>query len=181
MMKHRKFQKLLMVMSVAALAACSQEASQSNALAESLANAEYPLAISPSGKVKLLHGFYQEQAAPDSHTKHKVALVFEKTAWGDLNQDGLQDAAAILLSDGGGSGMFYYLAAALNNAEALQPSDVILLGDRIEVNSVEIDAEGKITVELLTRAENEPMTAVPSVITHIEFKLENNALFKVGE
>lgn len=176
-----KRQITLIALSLAALSACSQDASQNTTLETSLANAEYPLAITQTGKAKLVNGVFEEQAAPNSSTVNKVTLLSEKTAWGDLNQDGETDAAVVLLSDAGGSGTFYYLSAVVNKAEQMLPTSTALLGDRVEVSAVSIDAEGGITVELLTRLESEPMSAAPSVATRVQFALDNNTLSKVSE
>lgn len=179
MIKCIQLQKTLFILGLVALSACSQETDPNLALEKSLANAEYPIDISSSGKAKLTDGLFQEQAAPNSSANNTVTLLFEKTAWGDLNHDGKKDAAVILFGDGGGSGTFFYLSAVLNKEMVMVPVDTTLLGDRVAINTVNIDATGNIIVELLTRAENEPMSSVPSVKTSIEFSFENNKLHKM--
>lgn len=178
-MKRIKLSNILFVLSLVALSACDQATDPNVALEKSLANAEYPIDFSSSGKVKLADGLFQEQAAPGSSTKNIVALLFEKTAWGDLNHDGKKDAVVILAADGGGSGTFFYLSAVLNKEAVMMPVDATLLGDRVEIDTVKIDANGNIIIELLTRAENEPMSSAPSIKTNVEFSLENNKLHKI--
>ena len=62
--------------------------------------------------VPLVNGRAEFQATPGSAIKITTE-VFGKPAFGDLNQDGRDDAALFLVHDPGGSGTFYYVAAAI--------------------------------------------------------------------
>jgi hypothetical protein len=58
--------------------------------------------------------------------------------FGDLNEDGNEDAALFLVHQPGGSGTFYYIAAALNANGGFRGTNAVLLGDRIAPQTIEI-------------------------------------------
>jgi hypothetical protein len=124
-----------------------------------LAEAEYPLELSPTGRVRLTHGRYETASAPGSAAKLDVRLG-EDWARGDLNADHKPDAALILVTQAAGSGTFSYLAVAQNRGSTLEPVASVVLGDRVVVQSLSI-AAGEVSVQLLTRAPGEPMTSAP--------------------
>ncbi|HEX5416114.1 MAG TPA: hypothetical protein VFZ25_10640 [Chloroflexota bacterium] len=84
-----------------------------------------------------------------------VTLVQDLTAYGDLNGDGVNDAAAILAVDLGGSGTFIWTVAMLDRDRVPVQSARFFLGDRVRVNSVTI-INRKISVELLTHGPTDP-------------------------
>lgn len=163
----------------AAPAAASEAASsvESNALAEQLPNLTYPIDVVPSGEVTLVDGTYSEPAAPGSATMTTVQLGAQQ-AYGDLNGDGVDDAATTLVADPGGSGTFIYLSAVLDEGGVGVPVSTVLLGDRVEITHLSIFEE-QITVELLTVAEGEPMAAEPTVKVTQVYQLQDNQLVQV--
>jgi hypothetical protein len=56
----------------------------------------------------------------------------------DLDHDGRDDAVVILVNEPGGSGSFYYVAAAYNDGTQFVGSTALLLGDRIDIQSVAV-------------------------------------------
>jgi hypothetical protein len=179
MIKCSKIQICLFISSLFLVTACNSSTNKKHSLKEKLANAEYPIEITKSGKAKLSDGTYEEQAAPGSATKTKVSLLPKYTC-GDLNNDGKKDAAVILVGDGGGSGTFYYVSAVLNKRKNMIPVDSKFLGDRIKINSIKIN-DGEIVVELMKRSSGEPMSSTPSKKTINKFQLKNNSLYKISE
>lgn len=91
-----------------------------------------------------------------------TAKYFGNDATGDLNGDGVPDAAFLVTTDGGGSGTFYYAVAALNISGAYVGTNAILLGDRIAPQTTEIK-DGEVIVNYADRKPSDPMTAQPSV------------------
>ena len=115
---------------------------------EALRNAEYQSEFPASGKAKLTDGTFFEPYEPGSASGVHVTLMSEHLALADLNGDGIDDAVVILEASGGGSGTFRYLAAVFN--ERGQPRHVAsaLLGDRVHIESLAIQA-GRIVVQLI--------------------------------
>lgn len=157
----------------AAVAEAAPAAASGPSLAAALADADYPIEVTADGKAPLQQGAYEE-AIPDSSAKTTVKLGTQ-TAFGDLDGNGTEDAAAILQTSSGGSGDSIYLAAVLNEAGAAKPVASVYLGDRIVVKSLAI-ADGKIAAAWLDRKPSEPMSSAPSVETSKQFALQGDKL-----
>jgi hypothetical protein len=189
---HRTVFLLVMISWLAAACAASRAAQAGQAIQqtpapatptsdltfEQLKNTTYTLPDAPDGAITLVDGQGQQPYAPDSATQFKVILQ-EPAAFGDLDGKGEADATAILLADPGGSGSFYYLTAVLNQAGKLQPTAPVLLGDRIEVQSLTI-AGGEISVTYLDRQPGEPFSAKPSQEVTKTYRLQNGQLLETG-
>lgn len=120
-----------------------------------LRNAEYPSEFSRAKTIRLANGAYEEEIAPGSATKLKVQLV-DIGAFGYLNGDRAHDAAVILVSDPGGSGTFIHLVAVLNEDGLPRPLKPVLLGDRVAIRAVAIEAN-KVSVRMRVRGPSDPM------------------------
>lgn len=110
--------------------------------------------------VKLIHGHAEEIASPGSATK-VTTHVAEKTAYGDVDKDGNDDAVLILVRDSGGSGTYYYVAASLNVKGAYRGTNAVFLGDRIVPGNVKIE-KGLIVVEYSDRTAKDAMITPPA-------------------
>ncbi|HUX36060.1 MAG TPA: Gmad2 immunoglobulin-like domain-containing protein [Candidatus Paceibacterota bacterium] len=122
----------------------------------------------------LQNGKFEKEAAPGSASKETVS-VFGAPIYGDLNGDGIKDAAVMLQRDSGGSGTFYYAAAAINDNGTYKGTNAVFLGDRIAPQNMEI-RNGVLIVNYADRAANEPMTARPSFGKSEYLEVENNIL-----
>ena len=111
--------------------------------------------------VRLVDGRSEVEAAPGSATKIKTS-VFGKPVYGDLDGDGDDDVALLLVQDPGGSGTFYYLTGALKVTGGYRGTNAVLLGDRIGPQPVEI-RNGVVISNYTVRRADEPMAAVPTV------------------
>ena len=80
--------------------------------------------------ITLADGVSEAPAAPGSAAR-VVTRYFGNEAAGDLNGDGLADAALVLTQTRGGSGTFYYAVAALATPDGYLGTTAVLLGDRI--------------------------------------------------
>lgn len=98
-------------------------------------------------------------AAPGSAERVETSL-FGMPAWGDLDSDGDDDAAVILVHRTGGSGSFYYVAAALREGEGFKGTNAVLLGDRIAPQTLQI-RNGVLIANFAERGPGEAMTAAP--------------------
>ncbi len=127
--------------------------------------------------VLLLDGLYEgEPFLEDSAFKPTIRLL-TFTAFGDLNNDSVDDAAVLLVENSGGSGSFVYLAAVLNSEGTAENVSTILLGDRVSPESIVI-ANGEIVVEANTHADDDPLCC-PSLKTRTTYALQNGALTAV--
>jgi len=177
--------KRTMIPVITALAACAlvsstcrdDTAARAGAgFSGALPNAEYPMDWTSTGKAGLKNGRFEETAAPGSAMKTVILLGGER-AFGDLDGDGMEDAAVTLTVDPGGSGTFIYLAAVLNENGTARPVASVFLGDRISVESLSVRS-GKIAVTTLTRRPGEPMAARPTVEVERMFALRDGELME---
>lgn len=112
----------------------------------------------------LVDGKASVDTAPGSASKDIVTL-FGEPVYGDINDDGIKDAALLLVRNGGGSGEFYYAVMAIasrglqNNYVA---TNALFLGDRIAPQTVEIH-NGQALYNYAERKEGEAMTVQPSI------------------
>jgi hypothetical protein len=114
-------------------------------------------------------GFYEDKSQQPPYSMHVAMMAF-----GDLNNDGVDDAAVICYE--AQSHEWPTLRAVINNNGKPEIAAAIdELGDRIPVKKVAID-RGIIIVHLLTRCDNEPMSAEPTVKTVRKFKLVGKRL-----
>jgi hypothetical protein len=133
-------------------------------------------------QVHLVAGRAEVEVVPGSATKIKTS-VFGKPVYGDLDGDGKEDAALLLVHDPGGSGTFYYVAAALDNGSGWQGTRAMLLGDRIVLRSIQIH-NGVIIVNYLGHLPDEPLSAPATVDMRRTLTVEDHqmrTLFDKGE
>ncbi len=128
-------------------------------------------------KIKLVNGNSVSDVVPGSVEKLETT-TFDKPAVGDLNGDGKNDSAILLVQDSGGSGLFYYLVAVINDAGVAKNTNSIFIGDRIEPVSVVIKAN-RIELNYVDRNPNEPMTADPTVKIKKTFEVRDTNLVEV--
>jgi len=140
-----------------------------------LRNGEYRSEWSAKGKIKLRDGIYQEKIAPDSATELVIKLS-DRIGFGELNGDGAEDAAVILVSNPGGSGTFYELAAVINNRGKAKHAASVFLGDRVKLEEVDISS-GKIVVKMVIHKRNDPMCC-PSLKVEQKYALQGDELVR---
>jgi len=120
-----------------------------------LKNAEYQSEFPKSKKARLTDGKYEEEIVPGAASKLVIAL-HPTYALGDLNGDGVNDAAVVLAANMGGSGTFIYLAAVVNQNGTPQHVASVSLGDRVKIEAMAIKA-GVITVDVVTHGPQDPL------------------------
>jgi len=125
-------------------------------------------------EVRLIGGRSEVQAAPGSAAKITTA-VFGQPVCGDLNGDGRDDAALILVYDPGGSGTFYFVAAAIAQNGGYQGTNAVLLGDRILPRTIQVQ-NGMIVADYLDRRTDKPMAATPSIVKTMYLTLKAGRL-----
>ncbi len=122
----------------------------------------------------MVNGRAEENSNNDSSSKD-VLTMFGEPVYGDLNGDGLEDAAVLLVNNLGGSGTFYYVAVAIkNNDNSYKATNALLLGDRIAPQTVEIH-DGQAVYNYADRLPDESMTAQPSVGKSFYIQYDKNS------
>jgi hypothetical protein len=129
-------------------------------------------------RIRLVAGRAERQAAPGSATRVET-MVFGDPVYGDLDGDGTDDAALVLVHQPGGSGTFYYVAAALAFEGAYRGTNAVLLGDRIAPKQIDI-RNGVIYANYADRGTDEPMAVAPSVGKSTYLTIEDNRLTEIG-
>ncbi len=116
---------------------------------------------------------------PGDSSRLTVALLPDFFAQGDLNGDGLADAAVLVVENSGGSGTFFYLAALINGADGPTNVSSIMVGDRINPNSLTI-VDGAIVLDAIVSGPTDPMCC-PSLAVTQTYALKGGALEMTSE
>lgn len=118
---------------------------------EGLKNMPYVLPVS-GRNVILIDGAYEGGSGGD----YVLANLGQEIAFGDLDGDGLEDAAVTLAENMGGSGVFVSLVTVFHGDGVRLQGAHMMLGDRVIVSALDIQ-EGQIEVSLLRHAEDDPL------------------------
>lgn len=140
----------------------------------SLENSVYKL---DKEEIRLHNGKFIKTPGIDGFP-YAYRVEFETAALGDLNKDGLSDAAVILFWNGGGNGIFYYLSAVINDNGKPLNVDTILLGDRVNIESIKISS-GFIEIELLAHGLFDPMCCPKKKVLYRYKLVKTNQTFKL--
>ncbi|MDD5739036.1 MAG: hypothetical protein PHY72_03925 [Candidatus Pacebacteria bacterium] len=135
-----------------------------------LKNIEYCPYIDFGGKcIKLVNGIYQTKPSSIEYTK----IEDNYTAYGDLNNDGQEDATIVIVEYGGGTGFFRTLVAVLNQNGKAFVVAMQYLGDRTAINSITITS-GIITIDMT------PWGGGTGVRKVVQYKLSGDKLIEVN-
>lgn len=145
-----------------ACAACNAAKSAPLTIGQ-LRNAEYRAEFLPGGKVELRDGLYAHQGV-----LYKLDPTY---ALGDLNGDGIEEAAIILTAQG--ERVVSYLMVAGKEKESPRHIASALLGERAKIRSLAIH-KGQITL-LMTLAGDSDCLCEPPQITQV-YRLDGNKL-----
>jgi hypothetical protein len=121
-----------------------------------------------------VNGKAVSNAEPGSATRTTTRII-GRPANGDLNGDGVADAAIVLMRDAGGSGAYYYVAAAINMSGRAEGTDAKFLGDRITLRAIRI-VNGQILVTYLDRKPSEPLSLKPIIAVTKGYELQGRVL-----
>lgn len=136
---------------------------------DQLKNATYALMAINNVPVKLIDGKLNF-SDPANNMKAEGQLI-EPVAFGDLNGDGLKDAAVIIATNTGGSGTFHELIVVL--AQTGQAADR-LIGDRIQEKQLTIQ-DGKIILDYLRQGPKDGLCC-PSEHAKTTYQFQNGKL-----
>jgi len=109
----------------------------------------------------------------DSERRLRILLA-PFYAFGDLDGDGSDNAAVVLVTDPGGSGTFFDLAVLSEQGGAPVNVASRALGDRVDLRSLSIE-NGRITIDMISHGPNDPMCC-PSLREIVTFELRGAAL-----
>jgi hypothetical protein len=142
---------------------------------EALRNSEF-LSPTLNTPIKMVNGEF-------SGTVGGVSLraeILPEIQFGDLNRDGMKDAALLLAENTGGTGTFVSLVVIFSQEGKFKQAPGIYIDDRPIINSISI-ADGKIKIDLLVHGPNDPL-ASPSQAELQEYTLvkENVILTKLN-
>jgi hypothetical protein len=148
---------------------------------EALKNTAYSSEWPAGGVAQLRDGEYREKypGAEDAASELVIAFYDDMYAFGDLNSDGVEDAAVVLATSGGGSGTFITLEAVLNDQGTPKHVASVALGDRAQVKSVAIES-GEITVDMVTQGPDDPMCCPTLEVTQ-RYALQGGALLPIAQ
>jgi len=132
-------------------------ASGSWAVAQTPGDATYMI----NGRAFTLNGGQASVEVFPGAASKTVVEVFGDPVNGDLNADGVPDAAVLLVETTGGSGTFYHVAAALNQNGSFVGTRSVFLGDRIVPLQLSI-RYGILIVDYVDRLPAESMATPPS-------------------
>jgi hypothetical protein len=102
--------------------------------------------------ITLVNGSFTEGSGSGVFSVQMLNLY----GFGDLNGDGKDDAAILLAESGGGSGSFISLLAITNQAGLPHQESQVQLGDRIQINSVDISS-GVIHLNMVVQGPIDPL------------------------
>ena len=129
-------------------------------------------------EVILANGQEEKEMIPGSAIK-TITVALEQVAKSDLNNDGFDDAALILMQNSGGSGTFFYVVVALGSENGkVVGTNGVFFGDRIAPKNISI-LNKEILVSYLDRAESESMTVQPSIEASKWFAVEGTILKEI--
>lgn len=163
-------------MTSAASSSVGAAAQQGRLTRSALLNAEYH---SPDwGNFQLIDGTYHRPPLnPGESPETYVTQLREPVIYGDLNADGVDDAAVFLSTQNGGTGHFVELAAMLNHDGAPENVATVSLGDRQAAEGGRIE-EGVIALEMRVHGPNDALCC-PSQLETWRFRLENGQLVRL--
>lgn len=110
--------------------------------------------VSPERTVQLSNGQFESNSDPTSSDFVNVNMG-SLVAFGDLNGDGLQDAAIIIGENYGGTGVFTSVAVMLNQMGQPIFAGSVTIDDRPAINALSIQ-NGEILVDATIHGPNDP-------------------------
>lgn len=144
---------------------------------EALKNAKY-YCKACAGWVELQDGYYLEEKEESGMLfRHETWLSEDIVVYGDLDNDGKEDAAVIIVSNFGGSGVFVELVVMINDKGNPLYLDSEILGDRVIINSIVIESS-EIILALIILGPDDPMCC-PTLEKIAKYKVSGNKLIEI--
>jgi len=143
---------------------------------EQLRNAEYrlPLLGDEDTPIQFADGEGHIAFGEGATEKVYAGIVDDTVAFGDLDGDGIADAAVVVFISGGGSGTFIHLVAMLDRDGAPEQAAWAFLGDRVPVRNLAVTG-GRIVAQTVTHRPSDGLCCPTLEITRT-FGLEADQL-----
>jgi heat shock protein HslJ len=130
--------------------------------------------------VTLIDGRWEgEPFVEGGASRPTVGLVDHFILTGDLDEDGLEEAVALLWESSGGSGSRLYLAVMGRSDEEVENLGTNVVGDRVQIRSGAID-DGKITLGIV-RVGPEDAACCPTEKALVSWALSEDGLFRITD
>lgn len=142
-----------------------------------LSSAEVRTGLVPSGSVRLTDGEYAQPVQPSS-AEQLIVRWIDRSAMGDLNGDGVPEAATIIGSSATEPVINIEVAVFAVEGDTVREITSAQLGDRVRVIAVRVE-DGVLSVELDQYGENDP-TGFPTQRAIRTFRLEGDSLAMIS-
>ncbi len=141
-----------------------------------LRNAQYrlPLHGDEDTPIQFTDGEGQIAFGEGATEKVHAGIVNDTVAFGDLDADGIADAAVVVFISGGGSGTFVHLVAMLDRDGAPEQAAWAFLGDRVPVRDLAV-TRGQIVAQTVTHRPGDGLCCPTLEVTRT-FGLEGDRL-----
>ena len=142
---------------------------------EAIRNGTYRSDFTESGEYTLVDGGFQE-FPPEPFDPIGISIS-EGPIFGDLDGDGVDDAAFITLTSPGGTSIVFDLIAVLNDGGSPAPTAPVFLGDRITIGELRI-VDGTVGVDAIIHGPDDPICC-PTVSVSLVYVLDGASLVPV--
>lgn len=140
---------------------------------QQIRNAEYQLGFTDVPRsVQLTNGVFQQGSA--GAADFMEIRVTDFIALGDINGDGVNEAAALISENYGGTGVFVFLTLYVEQAGQPVFLTSVFIDDRPAVDSVEFE-NGEIFLQVTTHGAEDPFCC-PTLHNERHYRLINNQL-----
>ncbi len=116
--------------------------------------------------------FKDGKADSEYETIFGKPIIFGNPTIADLDGDKKDDAVFFMINRTSGTGIFFYVVSSASK-------NSVFIGDRISPQNINVDKDGLIKVNYVTRREDEPFSAEPSVGVTKYLKVINGELREV--
>lgn len=121
---------------------------------EQLKNAEYTVSAFGTG-ASLAYQLKDGRYESGSGATYVSLALLDFFSFGDLNKDGVDDAAVLLAENYGGSGVFVSLAVVLNENGQPRHKASYLIDDRPKINALDLH-DGAVFLDAVVHGPNDP-------------------------
>jgi peptidoglycan/xylan/chitin deacetylase (PgdA/CDA1 family) len=128
----------------------------------------------PDGLLPMEDGTFTYAPIPGAASVENYFL-YRGVAFGDIDGDGAEDAAVVLIHSPAGTGVFYHLSLVRNASGEPDPLAPVFLGDRIIVEKVQVTA-GEVSLLFRTYRDEEPFGSTPTLQVAHRYGLSEHTL-----